>query len=81
MQVTMSLSSLVGTDQSFNEESLRRSLKTVLVYAEEDNEMQDTSFPEQVCPIDLGARISKFFFTRKVKTLFSSNDFKSLKVI
>jgi dedicator of cytokinesis protein 6/7/8 len=48
MQVTMSLSSLVGTDQSFNEESLRRSLKTVLVYAEEDNEMQDTSFPEQV---------------------------------
>ncbi|CAB3365687.1 Hypothetical predicted protein [Cloeon dipterum] len=48
MQVTMSLSSLVGTDSSFNEESLRRSLKTVLVYAEEDNEMQDTSFPEQV---------------------------------
>ncbi|KAG8222990.1 hypothetical protein J437_LFUL002713 [Ladona fulva] len=48
MQVTMSLSSLVGTSQTFSEESLRRSLKTILVYAEEDSELQDTSFPEQV---------------------------------
>lgn len=36
MQVTMSLSSLVGTSQNFNEEFLRRSLKTILTYAEED---------------------------------------------
>jgi hypothetical protein len=49
MQVTMSLSSLVGTSQSFNEEALRRSLKTILVYAEQDTELQDTTFPEQVC--------------------------------
>ncbi|XP_066997234.1 dedicator of cytokinesis protein 7 [Anabrus simplex] len=48
MQVTMSLSSLVGTSQSVSEESLRRSLKTILVYAEEDTELQDTTFPEQV---------------------------------
>ncbi|XP_071439283.1 dedicator of cytokinesis protein 7 [Hetaerina americana] len=48
MQVTMSLSSLVGTSQTFSEESLRRSLKTILVYAEEDSELQDTTFPEQV---------------------------------
>ena len=48
MQVTMSLSSLVGTSAEFNEEALRRSLKTILVYAEQDTELQDTTFPEQV---------------------------------
>lgn len=48
MQVTMSLSSLVGTSSSFSEESLRRSLKTILVYAEKDTDLQDTTFPEQV---------------------------------
>ncbi|XP_071517868.1 dedicator of cytokinesis protein 7 isoform X2 [Panulirus ornatus] len=48
MQVTMSLSSLVGTSQTFNEAYLRRSLKTILTYAEEDSDLQDTSFPEQV---------------------------------
>ncbi|KAM8843766.1 dedicator of cytokinesis protein 7 isoform 2-T2 [Spinachia spinachia] len=48
MQVTMSLSSLVGTSQNFNEEHLRHSLKTILTYAEEDLELRDTPFPEQV---------------------------------
>ncbi|KAG1678326.1 Dedicator of cytokinesis protein 7 [Nymphon striatum] len=48
MQVTMSLSSLVGTNTNFNEEYLRRSLKTILTYAEEDVELQDTTFPDQV---------------------------------
>ncbi|XP_050362134.1 dedicator of cytokinesis protein 7 [Nymphalis io] len=48
MQVTMSLSSLVGTSTTFSEESLRRALKTVLMYAEHDQELQDTNFPEQV---------------------------------
>ena len=48
MQVTTSLSSLVGTSDNFNEEYLRKSLKTILVYAEQDNELSDTSFPEQV---------------------------------
>ncbi|CAH0726332.1 unnamed protein product, partial [Brenthis ino] len=48
MQVTMSLSSLVGTSTTFSEESLRRALKTVLLYAEHDQDLQDTSFPEQV---------------------------------
>ena len=32
MQVTMSLSSLVGTATNFNEDDLRKSLKTILVY-------------------------------------------------
>ncbi|KAE8748545.1 hypothetical protein FOCC_FOCC004721 [Frankliniella occidentalis] len=48
MQVTMSLSSLVGTSRTFSEESLRRSLKTILVYASGDAELQETTFPEQV---------------------------------
>lgn len=48
MQVTMSLSSLVGTSQNFNEEHLRHSLKTILTYAEEDLELRETPFPEQV---------------------------------
>ena len=48
MQVTMSLSSLVGTQTNFNEEYLRRSLKTILIYGEEDVELQETDFPKQV---------------------------------
>jgi len=48
MQVTMSLSSLVGQSQSFNELFLRNSLKTVLMYAEIDAEYHNTTFPEQV---------------------------------
>ena len=53
MQVTMSLSSLVGTMENFNEEYLRKSLKTILVYAEQDHELAETSFPEQVRKINL----------------------------
>lgn len=48
MQVTMSLSSLVGTSTTFSEESLRRALKTILMYAEHDTDLADTNFPEQV---------------------------------
>ncbi|KAB1259404.1 Dedicator of cytokinesis protein 6 [Camelus dromedarius] len=48
MQVTMSLSSLVGTTQNFSEEHLRRSLKTILTYAEEDMGLRDSTFAEQV---------------------------------
>ena len=48
MQVTMSLSSLVGQNQNFNEEFLRKSLKTILTYAEADTELQETTFPDQV---------------------------------
>ena len=48
MQVTMSLSSLVGQNQTFNEEFLRKSLKTILTYAEQDQELENTSFREQV---------------------------------
>ncbi|XP_028173843.1 dedicator of cytokinesis protein 8-like, partial [Ostrinia furnacalis] len=47
MQVTMSLSSLVGTSATFSEDALRRALKTVLVYAEKDQDLHDTNFPEQ----------------------------------
>uniref|UniRef100_A0A4W5L4B7 Dedicator of cytokinesis 8 n=1 Tax=Hucho hucho TaxID=62062 RepID=A0A4W5L4B7_9TELE len=42
MQVTMSLASLVGKSEDFHEEYLRRSLRTILAYAEEDTEMQNT---------------------------------------
>lgn len=52
----MSLSSLVGTSQNFNEEFLRRSLKTILTYAEEDLELRETTFPDQV----LGSLFSCF---------------------
>ena len=48
MQLTMSLASLVGKAQDFNEEYLRRSLRTILAYAEEDTAMQTTPFPMQV---------------------------------
>ncbi|XP_055884538.1 dedicator of cytokinesis protein 7-like isoform X6 [Biomphalaria glabrata] len=48
MQVTMSLSSLVGQNQTFNEEFLRKSLKTILTYAEQDQDLENTSFREQV---------------------------------
>ncbi|XP_068092049.1 dedicator of cytokinesis protein 8 isoform X2 [Hyperolius riggenbachi] len=48
MQVTMSLASLVGKSQDFNEEYLRRSLRSILAYAEEDEDMQSTLFPYQV---------------------------------
>uniref|UniRef100_A0A8D0GMJ9 Dedicator of cytokinesis 8 n=1 Tax=Sphenodon punctatus TaxID=8508 RepID=A0A8D0GMJ9_SPHPU len=48
MQVTMSLASLVGKSSDFNEEYLRRSLRTILAYAEEDVDMQPTLFPNQV---------------------------------
>ncbi|KAJ8285221.1 hypothetical protein GJAV_G00023710 [Gymnothorax javanicus] len=48
MQVTMSLASLVGKSSDFHEEYLRRSLRTILAYAEEDTEMQSTQLPSQV---------------------------------
>lgn len=50
MQITMSLSSLVGmsASENFDEDNLRRSLKTVLMYAENDEDLKSTSFPEQV---------------------------------
>ncbi|XP_018426758.1 PREDICTED: dedicator of cytokinesis protein 8 [Nanorana parkeri] len=48
MQVTMSLASLVGKSQDFNEEYLRKSLRSILAYAEEDEDMQTTLFPAQV---------------------------------
>ncbi|XP_061674213.1 dedicator of cytokinesis protein 8 [Syngnathoides biaculeatus] len=48
MQVTMSLASLVGKSSDFQEEHLRRSLRTILAYAEEDAEMQNTQLPSQV---------------------------------
>ncbi|KAL7303214.1 hypothetical protein TKK_0004415 [Trichogramma kaykai] len=48
MQVTTSLSTLVGRGRAPNEGALRRALKTILVYAEKDTELADTTFPEQV---------------------------------
>ncbi|XP_041642776.1 dedicator of cytokinesis protein 8 isoform X2 [Cheilinus undulatus] len=48
MQVTMSLASLVGKSSDFQEEYLRRSLRTILAYAEEDSEMQSSQLRSQV---------------------------------
>uniref|UniRef100_H2Y8Y5 DOCKER domain-containing protein n=1 Tax=Ciona savignyi TaxID=51511 RepID=H2Y8Y5_CIOSA len=48
MQVTMSMSSLVGVSHDFDEDYLRRSLKTALNYAEVDSDLEGTSFPDQV---------------------------------
>uniref|UniRef100_A0A4W5KBC6 Dedicator of cytokinesis 8 n=1 Tax=Hucho hucho TaxID=62062 RepID=A0A4W5KBC6_9TELE len=48
MQVTMSLASLVGKSEDFHEEYLRRSLRTILAYAEEDTEMQNTPLPSNL---------------------------------
>ncbi|XP_070690098.1 dedicator of cytokinesis protein 8 [Pempheris klunzingeri] len=48
MQVTMSLASLVGKSSDFQEEYLRRSLCTILAYAEEDTAMHNTQLPSQV---------------------------------
>ncbi|KAJ3603775.1 hypothetical protein NHX12_028516 [Muraenolepis orangiensis] len=48
MQVTMSLASLVGKSSDFQEEFLRRSLRTILAYAEEDADMRSTQLPSQV---------------------------------
>ena len=47
MQVTMSLSSLVGSE-CFNEEYLRKALKTIITYAQTDLQMKSCPFPEQV---------------------------------
>uniref|UniRef100_A0A8D2L2D0 Dedicator of cytokinesis 8 n=1 Tax=Varanus komodoensis TaxID=61221 RepID=A0A8D2L2D0_VARKO len=48
MQVTMSLASLVGKASDFNEEYLRKSLRSILAYAEGDVDMHATPFPAQV---------------------------------
>lgn len=53
MQITMSLSSLsslvgMSSSQNFDEDCLRRSLKTILTYAKNDQDLLSTSFPEQV---------------------------------
>ncbi|XP_028849736.1 dedicator of cytokinesis protein 8 isoform X2 [Denticeps clupeoides] len=48
MQVTLSLSSLVGKSSDVHEEYLRRSFRTILAYAEEDTDMQGTQLPSQV---------------------------------
>ena len=61
MQVTTSLSSLVGTSDNFNEEYLRKSLKTILVYAEQDHELSDTSFPEQVSDLRVNLSLTPMF--------------------
>ena len=34
--------------QAFSEDHLRRSLKTIITYAESDHELRGTTFPEQV---------------------------------
>ncbi|XP_023378446.1 dedicator of cytokinesis protein 8 [Pteropus vampyrus] len=72
MQVTMSLASLVGKAPDFNEEHLRRSLRTILAYAEEDKGMQTTLFPVQV---DLSLKLS-YSVLRIAKSYQTSPDLR-----
>jgi hypothetical protein len=76
MQVTMSLSSLVGQNQNFNEEFLRKSLKTILTYSEADVELQETTFPEQasLCSIDLPSSNLRIFFPGARSCVQSAHD-------
>lgn len=66
MQITVALSTLIGVGATsttvcenrkvtcFNEQYLRRVLKTILLYAERDSaELQNTTFPDQVISITL----------------------------
>lgn len=39
--------------QTFNEHHLRRSLKTLIEYAEHDDEMRESTFPDQVRELSL----------------------------
>jgi len=49
MQATMSLSWLIGQSTSqFNEIFLRKSLRTILTYADGDTDLQESAFPSQV---------------------------------
>lgn len=48
IQVTMSLSHLVGTSRTFNERLIRRALKSILLYANDDGTVKETQFPSQV---------------------------------
>ena len=66
MQVTMSLSSLVGSE-CFNEDFLRRSLKTIITYAQADQQLKQTPFPEQVIRFNL---LCFVYFVRRLFFLF-----------
>lgn len=48
IQITMSLSQLVGANRTFNEIYIRRSLKSILKYAVMDSTVQDTQFSQQI---------------------------------
>eukprot|EP00118_Oscarella_pearsei_P025448 m.308201 g.308201 ORF g.308201 m.308201 type:complete len:2149 (+) comp43549_c0_seq1:30-6476(+) len=63
VQVTVALSTIVagvqqgGSHQPFNPEHLRRSLKTLVLYASQDKSMAGTNFPDQVT--DLAENLNK----------------------
>lgn len=48
MQVTMSLSTLVGQTESCNGEQLKHSLKSILHFSDVDVDLKETTFPDQV---------------------------------
>lgn len=48
IQITMSLSQLVGTSSTFNEMYIRNALNNILRYAIDDNSVRETQFPNQV---------------------------------
>ncbi|CAI8007936.1 Dedicator of cytokinesis protein 7 [Geodia barretti] len=48
VQATVALSTIVAGSTTFNEHHLRRSLKTIMLYGDNDRGMEDSSFPEQV---------------------------------
>ena len=44
--------------QTFSEEHLRRSLKTIITYAESDQELRTSTFPDQVHHHTIGLKLS-----------------------
>lgn len=48
IQITMSLSQLVGASLNFNEHNIRRALNSILLYALTDRAVKESQFPEQV---------------------------------
>ncbi|KAH7638366.1 dedicator of cytokinesis protein 7-like protein [Dermatophagoides farinae] len=48
IQITMSLSQLVGTSLTFNEINIRNALNNILLYALNDDSVRETQFPNQV---------------------------------
>ena len=74
-QILITFDSLL---QTFSEEHLRRSLKTIITYAESDQELRASTFPDQVRNVHTGILLTgllAFFSCRyRVENLFNNQD-------